>query len=551
MLGDPALQAEVNELSAKLASALGERDQAQISAKSREDALQESEVTLKRLAADQHQIVSQVNEERAANQRLQRELEALQSEYAAQLQIRDRNAAAEKENLLVQLSSEKENTSRISGQLPVLEAELTKLSELHKALTQTHETIVEEKKKLEETLAKTDQQNRAAISELINQRDTISDELKTAHAEHGQAIAKLESERQFTARVKEDADLEIARLRKEISATAEAFAEHKHTAGEEIAVLSKANAALVEQSRLEIDKLKNNVEEIHSIADAAREAQRAAEEALATATAKQNKDAVAIARALDGHQKIAEAAKNELAASHKAQQEITTSLEKKSAELAAKCDELKAIQIALQETEQKLLAVRNTNERNNRELEQKLASAMESNERKADELEKMRAAFAAARNDYDELAQRAVIDKSGLRQQLDALASEKQSLASEFARERENLSRNSSALNENLSQTKEELTRVRHDLESLQAERENLARQRDELARRLTRITDELGIAPPASAPEPVRSPRSHQATPPVIEILESEIVFPERENSVSRPRIRPVPIAPPRVGSH
>lgn len=439
MLGDPALQSEVATLHAQLTSAVAERDEAKLAAKARNDALHESETTLNRLAGEQQQIVAEISEERAAKNRLQSELEALQGELAALRTSRETSESAGKENLADQLSEEREKTGRISAQLDAIEAELA-------GLRKEHEAAVSEKQKLASALAEIERTNHAALSDLATERDSIASALKAARETHKQSNASLEAEQKSSACAKADADVEIARLRKELSATGEAFADLKRTASEEVATLSKAKITLEEQSREEIETLTRTAQESQSAAATAREAQQSA------------------AAALDDAQR-------------------------------------------------------------------QLSEVRSAGERQAVEFDKLRTALAAARHDYDELAQRAAIEKSGLRQQLDALTAD-------LTRERESAS-HSSALSENLRQAGEELARARRDLAALHAEH-------DELTNRLERLTEELSAAQSARESEPART---HASTPPVIEVFEPEIVFPERENSIALPRVRPVPVAPPKVG--
>ncbi len=433
MLGDPALQSEITALQSQLDSASTERDEAVLVAKARNDALHESETTLNRLAREHQQVVAEISEERAVKSRLQSELETLQSELAALRVSRETAESNEREKLAAQLSDERENIARISTQLSAAETELAGLREEHEATTA-------EKQKLT-----------ASLSDLAAEHDSIASALKGAHEEHRKTIATLETERQSAAYAKEDADVEITRLRKEISATGEAFADLKRATAEEVAALSKARTALDEQNRTEIENLTRIAQQNQSAADTAREEQQAA------------------ATALDDAQR-------------------------------------------------QLSEVRSVGERH------------------AVEFDKLRAALAAARHDYDELAQRAAIEKSGLRQQLDALNAD-------LTRERESVT-HSSAHVENLKQVSEELTKARHDLATLQSER-------DDLTRRLERATEELSAVQSARESEPVRPAHTHDSAPPVIEVFEPEIIFPERGNSVSLSRIRPVPIAPPKVGSH
>ncbi len=454
MLGDPALQNEINALQNKLDATIVERDEAQHAAKTRNSALHESETTLNRLAAEHQQVVAEISEERAAKDRLHRDVETLRAELATLRAGREASASAESEILAGQLSEEREKTARISALLSSTKSELFTLRERHDAIAKSHESLVSEKQQLAATLAEMERDHHSTQSDLAAERESIAGTLKTARDEHARNVASLEAERDSSALTQKEADVEIARLRQELSAMDEASAVLKRRNAEEVAAISKANAALHEQHSAEIEKLSRAAQQNESAVAAEREAQQAT---------------------------------------------------------AAALDE-----------------------------------ARSTAEHQASELDKLRVALATARHDYDELAQRAALEKSDLRQQLDAIAANKESLA----HERETIARNAADLSDKLRKADDELANARKELASLQTEHEELARQRDELTHQLAHITDGPGVAQTATHSEPQHSPRPHSSTPPVIEVFEPEIVFPERENGVSLPRVRPVPIAPPKVGS-
>jgi chromosome segregation ATPase len=92
-----------------------------------------------------------------------------------------------------------------------------------------------------------------------------------------------------------------------------------------------------------------------------------------------------------------------------------------------------------------------------------------------------------------------------------------------------------------------ELAGLHRELANSRLERDNLARQRDELLRRLSRTTEE-----PRVLDEPGPAHDRHEQlspTPTVIEV-EPEVFTQEPERAVNLPRIRPVPVPPPRVGN-
>ena len=497
MLGDPALQSEVAALQTQLTNATAERDEARLAAKARNDALHESETTLNRLAAEHQQVVAEISEEKAAKNRIQTDLEALQGELTALRMNRETADSSEKEKLSAQLSEECEKSSRLNTQLNSLEAELAAIRKQHEDIVRANESAVLEKQKLAATLAEIERSSHAAHSELAAERDSITSALRVARDEYEKTAAALDAERQSSECAKKEADVEISRLRDELTAAEKAFADLQRTTADEIAAISKSKIAFEEQSRVEIESLSRTAKEIQTAAETAHEAKLSAEEALAKAESKLNADTSKLTQELDGLRHSAELAANELRESRAAQKESAAQLET---------------------------------------TQRQLSETRGASERQGVEFDKLRAALAAARHDYDELAQRAAIEKSSLRQQLDTLSAN-------LASERESAS-NSSALSENLKHVTEELAKARHDLASIQAER-------DTLTRRLEQTTEELSAARVVRESEPAHSMRTHSSTPPVIEVFEPEIVFPDRENGIAIPRIRPVPIAPPKVGSH
>jgi len=497
MLGDPALQNEVTELQTQLAAATAERDEARLAAKARNDALHESETTLNRLAAEHQHVVAEIGEEKAAKNRIQTDLEALQSELSALRMNRETADYSEKEKLSSQLSEECEKSTQLNKQLNSIEEELAALRKHHEDIVRAHESAVLEKQKLAATLAEFERSSHATHSELATERDSIASALKAARDEYEKITATLDAERQSSECAKKEADVEIIRLHDELTVAEKTFADLQRTTADEIAALSKAKITLEEQSRVENESLSRNAKENQTAAETANEAKRRAEEALATAESKFSTDTSKLTQELVGLRHSAELAANELAESRKLQQESAAQLE---------------------------------------DAQRQLSEIRSASERQGVEFDKLRAALAAARHDYDELAQRAAIEKSSLRQQLDALSAN-------LASERESASI-SSALSENLKQVTEDLAKARHDLASIQAER-------DTLTRRLEQTTEELSAARVVRESEPSHSMRTHSSTPPAIEVFEPEVVFPDRENGIAIPRIRPVPIAPPKVGSH
>ena len=497
MLGDPALQSEVAALQTQLANATAERDEARLAAKARNDALHESETTLNRLAAEHQQVVADISEEKAAKNRIQTDLEALQGELTALRMNRETADSSEKEKLTAQLSEECEKSSQLNKQVNSIEAELAAIRKQHEDIVRAHESAVLEKQKLAATLTEIERSSHAAHSELAAERDSITSALKVARDEYEKTATALDAERQSGECAKKEADIEITRLRDELTAAEKAFADLQRTTADEIAAISKSKIAFEEQSRVEIESLSRTAKEIQTAAETAHEAKRSAEETIAAMESKLSADTSKLTQELDGLRRSTELATDELAESRKAQQESAALLE---------------------DTQRQLSEIRGASE-----LQEV-------------EFDKLRAALAAARHDYDELAQRAAIEKSSLRQQLDALSAN-------LASERES-ARNSSALSENLKHVTEDLAKARHDLASIQSER-------DTLTRRLEQTTEELSAAQAVRESEPAHSMRTHSSTPPVIEVFEPEVVFPVRENGIAIPRIRPVPIAPPKVGSH
>jgi len=148
------------------------------------------------------------------------------------------------------------------------------------------------------------------------------------------------------------------------------------------------------------------------------------------------------------------------------------------------------------------------------------------------DLDKMRAAGSAARAEWE--------------QKMQAAASESRLSAGRLDEERTARSAVAS-----------ELADLRRQLSASRTERDQLAQQRDDLLRRLSRLTDEhrnfldeLSSPVVAAAAMPEKPARPSTPTPTVIEVEPEVFTQPEPEKAVNLPRIRPVPIQPPKVGN-
>jgi chromosome segregation ATPase len=146
------------------------------------------------------------------------------------------------------------------------------------------------------------------------------------------------------------------------------------------------------------------------------------------------------------------------------------------------------------------------------------------------DLDKMRAAGSAARAEWEQRMQAAASETRLASGRLDEERTARSAAASEVAD-------------------------LRRQLSASRTERDQLVQQRDDLLRRLSRLTDEHRsfldeLSSPVVAAVPEKPARPSTPTPTVIEVEPEVFTQPEPEKAVNLPRIRPVPIQPPKVGN-
>ncbi len=167
------------------------------------------------------------------------------------------------------------------------------------------------------------------------------------------------------------------------------------------------------------------------------------------------------------------------------------------------------------------------------DLQRELAAA------KAD-LQQARHAQAELTADIDKMRAAASMTRGDWEQKLQATAAEGRLAAARLDEER--TARSSASA---------ELADLRRELAAARLEGDNLSHQRDDLLRRLSRITDEhRNLLDELSTPVPgAERPVRPMPTPTVIEV-EPEVFTQEPEKTVNLPRIRPVPLPPPKVSN-
>ena len=476
----------------------------------------------------------------------------------------DRAALANaRETILKKVNALEQHRSELTGNLQARESFIAELEQKHRETHESHQATASELEGKLTTLAKQLTATQSAHAEAHQQ---LTHRLAESEAAATAATEAAKADGQQTLVQLEAAADEIEELRK-AHETARAELHSKNQQHTEVAATLDGERGQHAATRSELDSTVRRLTESEATLFAARAAQQQAEKAIAALTEKAQSHIEAATRETAQHRDAHEKANAELLAQRQLHAEVTAQLEDERAKHAATFTQLEnatqqlaaneaAAKAALVQAEQghaaDLEKARVQAEAAASEIEQlqvaarvhqeKLAvaesAAADASTKIKAELDELRVALQIARRERDET-----------RQQSDTTIIELQKRA-------ESSEESAATLRTKLESATAAREEAMASLQALRSEHESTSRHRDELATRITHIADrhrrlleDLGSTS-AAAPAPVAPPTPTVTPMPVIEVHNPEVFAPEPSNGIPFPRIRPVPIPPPRVQS-
>ncbi len=544
-------------------------------------------------ARKQHQcLLVSFEEDRAAlaaaRETIQKKVSALEqhrSELTGNLEARE-NFIAEQEQKHREIhESHQATANELEGKLAALAEQFNTAQSAHDEV-QRHaseqlQAKAEAEQELTHRLAESDAATAAAKSALQQAEQTIAAAAEKAQAQAesaAQEIARLaesdaaakgatesaKADGQQTLVQLEAAAHEIEQLRKAHEDT-NAELHFKNQQHAEVAATLDGERGQHSATRSELDSTVRRLTESEATLFAARAAQQQAEKAIAALTEKSQTHIEAATREAAQHRDAHEKANAELLSQRQLHTEVAAQLEDEHAKHAATFTQLENATQQLAENEAAAKAAREQAEQSHvADLEKARAQS----EAAASENEQLQV---AARVQQEKLAaaESAAADATTkIKAELDELR-----VALQIARRERDETRQQSdttiiQLQKRAESAEESITALRTKLESataareealaslktLRDEHESTSRHRDELATRITHIADRhrrlLEDIGSTATPAPVAPPAPAAPAMNVIEVHNPEVFAPEPSNGIPFPRIRPVPIPPPRVQS-
>lgn len=445
---------------------------------------------------------------KAEMERLKSETERLGVELAAAVKVHEDLESARQE-----IHSARQEQRELASKH---EAELLAAAHAKQELEHKLAAVESTRADLAQAFDGAEREANEARHELELLRKTSTGSLESARSEAAGLQAKLAT-----------AQTEIGQLREaqkalgaEIQAGKAALEAQKTDAGKHQASAAELKSAL-EKARAEHGEAHGAMERKWQSAEKARQE-------TTQALAKIERDAAGLRNELEQARAATEEANKHTATATSVLRREMDEARKTAAEAAEAARKEKA---ALAEELRQLEAAKTSVQRELETAKTDLQQARHAQAELTADLDKMRAAGAAARAEWE--------------QKMQAAASESRLSAGRLDEER--TARSAAA---------SELADLRRQLSASRTERDQLAQQRDDLLRRLSRLTDEHRnlldelSSPVVASAMPEKPARPSTPTPTVIEVEPEVFTQPEPEKAVNLPRIRPVPIQPPKVGN-